>query len=109
MESLLKAGANPDSSSKYGTPLQLAAANGCGGAIALLLKAGADVNIRNSFRLPLGVGGRRIGGVSLRPEVGEYFESEAGKLCETALQAASLNGFTAIAQQLLDAGANADF
>ena len=84
---------------EYGTPLQLAAASGCGGAVALLLKAGAGVNVRNSFRL-WGGGFRR--GI-------QYFESEAGELCETALQAALAAGFTAVVQQLLDAGAIPDF
>lgn len=106
---LLNAGADSsgwDSSWEYGTPLQLAAASGRGGAVALLLNAGVDVNVRNPFRLPLEGGGRPIGGFPRGIGVDEYFESGVGELCETALQAASANGFTAVVQQLLEAGAN---
>ena len=46
---------------EHGTPLQLAAASGRGGAVAELLKAGADANVQNIFKFD---SGRRLGKVS---------------------------------------------
>ena len=37
---------------EFGTPLQLAAASGCEGAVALLLNAGAKTDVENTFRFP---------------------------------------------------------
>lgn len=47
-----------------GTPLQLAAASGRGGVVALLLKAGVDANAQNIFQF--NSGRERLGKVSYR-------------------------------------------
>ena len=46
---------------EHGTPLQLAAASGRGGAVAELLKAGADANVENIFQFD---SGKKLGRVS---------------------------------------------
>ena len=73
---------------EFGTPLQLAAASGCEGAVALLLAAGADANVRNPFPLPL-----CPGGISRRTGVPEYDRYSIREFrYETALQVACVTG-----------------
>lgn len=63
------------------------------GVVDLLLKAGADANLKHLFHLPLS---------SL---FGIEYGTEAGILCQTALQAASVEGDVKTVKLLLDAGA----
>lgn len=80
-----------------GTPLQAAAAGGHGGVLELLLKAGANVNVKHPFRLHVEVDLRNIS-----------YGTGAGVMCETALQAACVKGDERVAGLLVSAGAAVD-
>lgn len=65
--------------------------------VELLLKAGANVNVKHPFRLHLGVDLRNIS-----------YGTGAGVMCETALQAACVKGDERVAGLLVSTGAAVD-
>ncbi len=109
---LLRAGARPDVSNRYGvTPLALAAANGNAAILSLLIAAGADPNAPSAQHEPVLMTAARSGSVDAVRcllDHGADVNAREPWQGETALMWAAGENYAAIAQLLIRHGADVD-
>ena len=109
---LLRAGARPDVSNRYGvTPLALAAANGNAAILSLLIAAGADPNAPSAQHEPVLMTAARSGSVDAVRcllDHGADVNAREPWQGETALMWAAGENHAAIAQLLIRHGADVD-
>jgi ankyrin repeat protein len=109
---LLRAGARPDATNRYGvTPLSLAAANGNAAILSLLIAAGADPNAPSAQHEPVLMTAARSGGVDAVRcllDHGADVNAREPWQGETALMWAAGENHAAIAQLLIQHGADVD-
>jgi ankyrin repeat protein len=109
---LLRAGARPDVSNRYGvTPLALAAANGNAAILSLLIAAGADPNAPSAQHEPVLMTAARSGSVDAVRcllDHGANVNAREPWQGETALMWAAGGNHAAIAQLLIRHGADVD-
>ena len=109
---LLRAGARPDVTNRYGvTPLSLAAANGNAAILSLLIAAGADPNAPSAQHEPVLMTAARSGSVDAVRcllDHGADVNAREPWQGETALMWAAGQNHAAIAQLLIQHGADVD-
>jgi ankyrin repeat protein len=109
---LLRAGARPDVTNRYGvTPLSLAAANGNAAILSLLIAAGADPNAPSAQHEPVLMTAARSGSVDAVRcllDHGADVNAREPWQGETALMWAAGQNHAAIAQLLIRHGADVD-
>lgn len=110
MKALLKAGANPDAESNYGTPLTFAALSGNAQAAKSLIDLKVDCNASRTDGMTVLMAAANTGNPEI---VGELLKHKVDINAEdgdgvTALGMAARSGNTKVAEMLLGAGAKVD-